>query len=53
MPEEVRIHTDILNGRAMLVRKARVIPLEAIVRGYLTGEELILPSGDVNLIHDL
>ncbi|KAJ7368769.1 hypothetical protein DFH08DRAFT_32831 [Mycena albidolilacea] len=26
-----------LEGRAMLVRKAQVVPLEAIVRGYLTG----------------
>ncbi|GJJ11390.1 hypothetical protein Clacol_005623 [Clathrus columnatus] len=26
-----------LKGRTMLVRKARVIPIEAIVRGYLTG----------------
>ena len=37
MPEEVRKHKDQLEGRAMLVRKAKVIPLEAIVRGYLTG----------------
>lgn len=27
-----------LEGRTMLVRKARVVKLEAIVRGYLTGE---------------
>ncbi|KAK0558934.1 Bifunctional purine biosynthetic protein ade1 [Tilletia horrida] len=26
-----------LEGRTMLVRKARVVPIEAIVRGYLTG----------------
>ncbi|KAH6889078.1 phosphoribosylaminoimidazole-succinocarboxamide synthase [Coprinopsis sp. MPI-PUGE-AT-0042] len=37
MPEEVRQHKDQLEGRAMLVRKAEVVPLEAIVRGYLTG----------------
>ncbi|CCM02606.1 uncharacterized protein FIBRA_04709 [Fibroporia radiculosa] len=37
MPEEVRQYKDQLEGRAMLVKKAKVIPLEAIVRGYLTG----------------
>ena len=37
MPEEVRKYKDQLQGRAMLVKKAKVIPLEAIVRGYLTG----------------
>ena len=37
MPEEVRQYKDQLEGRAMLVKKAEVIPLEAIVRGYLTG----------------
>lgn len=38
MPEEVRKYKDQLDGRAMLVRKAEVVPLEAIVRGYLVGE---------------
>jgi len=37
MPEEVRKYKDQIEGRAMLVKKAKVIPLEAIVRGYLTG----------------
>ncbi|PIL24913.1 hypothetical protein GSI_12800 [Ganoderma sinense ZZ0214-1] len=37
MPSEVRKHKDVLAGRAMLVRKAKVVPLEAIVRGYLSG----------------
>ncbi|KAJ3862392.1 phosphoribosylaminoimidazole-succinocarboxamide synthase [Lentinula novae-zelandiae] len=37
MPEEVRKYKDQLDGRAMLVKKAKVVPLEAIVRGYLTG----------------
>lgn len=37
MPEEVRQYKDQLEGRTMLVKKAKVIPLEAIVRGYLTG----------------
>jgi phosphoribosylaminoimidazole-succinocarboxamide synthase len=38
MPEEVRQYKDQLEGRAMLVKKAEVVPLEAIVRGYLTGK---------------
>ena len=37
MPEEVRQYKTVLQGRAMLVKKAEVIPLEAIVRGYLSG----------------
>jgi phosphoribosylaminoimidazole-succinocarboxamide synthase len=37
MPEEVQKYKDQLEGRVMLVKKAKVIPLEAIVRGYLSG----------------
>lgn len=37
MPEEVRQYRDQLEGRTMLVKRANVIPIEAIVRGYLTG----------------
>ena len=37
MPEEIRKYRDQLDGRAMLVRRAQVVPLEAIVRGYLVG----------------
>ncbi|KAI0060646.1 phosphoribosylaminoimidazole-succinocarboxamide synthase [Artomyces pyxidatus] len=37
MPVEVHEYKDQLMGRTMLVRKAKVIPLEAIVRGYITG----------------
>lgn len=37
MPKELAPFKDQLEGRAMLVKKAKVIPLEAIVRGYLTG----------------
>lgn len=37
MPLEVQKYKDQLEGRSMLVRRAEVIPLEAIVRGYLTG----------------
>ena len=35
-PPEVANRTD-LAGRAMLVRKAEMLPLECIVRGYLSG----------------
>jgi len=38
MPEEVHQQQEQLEGRSILVRKAEVIPLEAIVRGYLTGK---------------
>ncbi|KAH0838003.1 phosphoribosylaminoimidazole-succinocarboxamide synthase [Lanmaoa asiatica] len=37
MPEEVKQYRDQLEERTMLVKKAKVIPIEAIVRGYLTG----------------
>lgn len=37
MPEEVREYKAQLEGRTMLVKKAKVIMLEAIVRGYITG----------------
>ncbi|KAJ7368781.1 phosphoribosylaminoimidazole-succinocarboxamide synthase [Mycena albidolilacea] len=37
MPAETHEYKAQLEGRAMLVRKAQVVPLEAIVRGYLTG----------------
>ena len=37
MPEEIWKYKDQLDGRAMLVRRAQVVPLEAIVRGYLVG----------------
>ena len=40
MPEEVRQYREQLEGRTMLVRKARVVPIEAIVRGYITGEPI-------------
>ena len=36
-PEETRIYEDEIRGRAMLVKKAEVIPIECIVRGYITG----------------
>ncbi len=37
MPEAVQVYADQLDGRAMLVEKLRILPVEAIVRGYLSG----------------
>lgn len=36
-PEEFQPYVDYLRGRSMLVRKAQTVPIECIVRGYLTG----------------
>lgn len=36
-PEECAEYAEKLEGRSMLVRKAEVIPIECIVRGYITG----------------
>jgi phosphoribosylaminoimidazole-succinocarboxamide synthase len=36
-PAETRPYQDQLRGRSMLVRKARPLPVECIVRGYLSG----------------
>jgi len=36
-PDEFAEYRDYLAGRAMLVKKAQTIPIECIVRGYLTG----------------
>lgn len=37
MPEAVRAHADSLRGRSMLVKRTEVFPVEAVVRGYLSG----------------
>lgn len=37
LPEAYKPYADYLCGRSMLVRKAKTIPIECIVRGYLTG----------------
>jgi phosphoribosylaminoimidazole-succinocarboxamide synthase len=39
-PTECRQHADVLEGRSMLVKKSRPLPVECIVRGYLTGSGL-------------
>ncbi|KAH8986141.1 phosphoribosylaminoimidazole-succinocarboxamide synthase [Lactarius akahatsu] len=45
MPKEVHQHKEQLEGRSILVKKAEVIPLEAIVRGYITGKRIVLGPG--------
>jgi phosphoribosylaminoimidazole-succinocarboxamide synthase len=37
MPPAVQRHAQTLAGRAMLVRRAKVFPVECVVRGYLVG----------------
>ncbi|KAK9453229.1 hypothetical protein V1511DRAFT_103292 [Dipodascopsis uninucleata] len=37
LPENVYPYSDQLKDRSMLVRKYTILPIEAIVRGYLTG----------------
>ena len=37
MPAVVEPHKDVLNGRAMLCRRTRPIPIECVARGYLSG----------------
>ena len=37
LPESYAPHADGLRGRFMLVKKAKVFPVECIVRGYLAG----------------
>jgi phosphoribosylaminoimidazole-succinocarboxamide synthase len=37
MPGEVRAHREVLEGRAMLVRRVKVVPIECVVRGYIAG----------------
>jgi phosphoribosylaminoimidazole-succinocarboxamide synthase len=36
-PEECKEYANDLRGRSMLVKKAGVVPIECIVRGYITG----------------
>jgi phosphoribosylaminoimidazole-succinocarboxamide synthase len=36
-PEELHMYSDILKGRTMLVKKAKPLPVECIVRGYISG----------------
>jgi phosphoribosylaminoimidazole-succinocarboxamide synthase len=36
-PDELQEHAELLKGRSMLVKKAELLPVECIVRGYLIG----------------
>lgn len=36
-PESLKKYAEILEGRSMLVKKAKPLPVECIVRGYITG----------------
>lgn len=36
-PESCRPYTDDLEGRSILVKKTRPLPVECVVRGYITG----------------
>ena len=36
-PQKLQKYRDILKGRSLLVKKAKVVPVECIVRGYLSG----------------
>ncbi len=40
MPASVQVYREQLEGRTMLVRRLKILPVEAIVRGYLTGSGL-------------
>lgn len=37
LPEPFRRQREVFDGRTMLVRKARVVPVECVARGYLAG----------------
>jgi phosphoribosylaminoimidazole-succinocarboxamide synthase len=37
MGPAVAPHRDVLRGRSMLVRRAQVLPVECVVRGYISG----------------
>jgi phosphoribosylaminoimidazole-succinocarboxamide synthase len=36
-PPKLKEHADVLDGRSMLVKKTRPIPVECVARGYLAG----------------
>ncbi len=36
-PSPLQPHSDLLAGRSMLVKRAKVVPIECVVRGYLAG----------------
>jgi phosphoribosylaminoimidazole-succinocarboxamide synthase len=36
-PPSLRVHADQLRGRSMLVMRAEMVPVECVVRGYISG----------------
>src|ERR1700733_13815455 len=36
-PQELKAFADQIEGRSMLVKKAKVVPIECVARGYLAG----------------
>jgi len=36
-PEECKEYVDVLKGRSMLVKKTKPLPVECVVRGYISG----------------
>lgn len=40
-PAECKPYTEDLRGRSMLVKKTEVIPIESVVRGYITGSGIV------------
>jgi phosphoribosylaminoimidazole-succinocarboxamide synthase len=40
MPAQVQEYRSQLEGRCMLVKKLKVLPVEAIIRGYITGAHI-------------
>ncbi len=48
MPASVHQYKEELQGRAMLVKKLKILPVEAIVRGYITGKNLSDGDGPEN-----
>jgi len=37
MPAPIKAHAELLRGRSMLVKKLKMLPVEAVVRGYIAG----------------
>ena len=48
-PEECKEYADILEGRSMLVKKTMPLPIECVVRGYISGSgwKSYQESGDI------
>ena len=56
-PKELGKYREILDGRSMLVKKARRVDVECIVRGYISGsmwkEYLAARSGGTSTLHGI